>query len=717
MGRYDYIFPMLKYFIMIYLVSNNQKLYNSNKYKVISVEESLKMLKSWDRLQFDTETSGRDAHICEILCISLGNREAGHQIVVDIKTTRLLKYKEILESTPLVGQNLKFDLKFLYSYGIVPKEVYDTMIVEQLLYLGYPPLGKEGGISFSLQAIADRYLGIYLDKSVRGEITWRGLDENVVEYAAHDVTYLEDIVDAQLQACKDRGCLKAAELECNFVPVIAYLEWSGIKLDKNKWKKKMEKDLANLEEAKKALNEFVINHPKLQKYVYYDAQGDLFTGFDLEPKVRILWTSSDQVIPVAKILGFDTNVKDKKTGEDKESVIERHLKKQKGINDEFLRLYFGKGEEGDEDYFAGHQGAAKVVSSFGQTHLDAINPVTGRIHTEYKQLGADTGRMSSGSKQNNTDLAKVKRLAKVTYPNMQQLPADVGTRSCFVAEEGNLWVSCDYSGMESRLGADIYNEKSMQEEFLHGTKDIHSLVAKKCFSEIKDLPTQEIKRDYPHLRTKAKPIGFSQQFGGSAYAIQNAMGNTLEEATEIANSYNKGFPGIADFKKKGEKFVKEKGYIVLTELTGHKTYWWDWNKWKSTENTFTSNFWDGYRQLKGSLSPSEWTSHPTRQLVSNHYKSASKWARKALNSPTQGTGAVILKDSQIEMFRWVVKNGLFGKALLVALVHDESNWEFPEELKDTFPKKLKEIMEASADKYCKSLPIPADAAVETYWKH
>ena len=90
--------------------------------------------------------------------------------------------------------------------------------------------------------------------------------------------------------------------------------------------------------------------------------------------------------------------------------MEKVLKKQKGIDDEFLRLYLGKGEEDDEDYYPGYNGSAKVVTSFGQNHLNAINPNTGRIHTNYRQLGCDTGRMSCGSKDNNNDLAKVKGL-------------------------------------------------------------------------------------------------------------------------------------------------------------------------------------------------------------------------------------------------------------------------------------------------------------------
>lgn len=81
------------------------------------------------------------------------------------------------------------------------------------------------------------------------------------------------------------------------------------------------------------------------------------------------------------------------------------------------------------------------------------------------------------------------------------------------------------------------------------------------------------------------------------------------------------------------------------------------------------------------------------------------------------TAAIILKDSQIKVFNWVVNNGYFGKILLVNLSHDEANWEFPEELKESFPAFLQKSMEDSAAKYCKSLPIPAVAEVGDHWIH
>ena len=684
---------------MVYLVTGQQQLFEDKDYTCLTPEESLQMMDSWKRIQVDTETSGRDAHLCDLLCIQFGNDNAGKQIVVDTTTTDICLYKKLLEERILILQNGKFDLQFLYNYGIVPQRVYDTMIVEQLLYLGYP----SGQISFSLKEIAWRRLNINIDKTVRGEIIWRGLDKSVIMYAAGDVTYLEQIMESQLKDLRDKELMKAAKIECDFVPVMAYLEWCGIHLDKDKWKAKMEKDKENLEKAREALDNFVITSPKLQKYTYVNNQGDLFSGFNLKPQCTVNWSSSRQVVGVAKDLGFDTKVQDKKTGEDKESVLEKHLKKQKGINDEFLKLYF--------DY----QEHFKVVSSFGQGHLNAINPKTDRIHTVYRQLGAASGRMSCGSQQPNTDLAKINNVkaSDCTYPNMQQLPHDAETRACFTAPEGYLWSSCDFSALESRLGADIYNERSMLDEFLHGSGDMHSLCAYMVYKQEipRDTPIKEIKKKYPNLRSAVKPIEFSQQFGGSEFAIQNSMGCTIEEAREFKNAYDSGFPGISEFKKKGSEFVRKNGYILMCKYSGHKMFWWDHDKWLERQKKFTSEFWDEYREKHKD------TGDVIALEVKHHFQAAAKWDRMALNAPTQGSGIVILKIAMTNFFKWIIEKGYFGKVELSALVHDESNIIFPEELKDIVPPMQQKCMEEAAALVCKKLPIPAPYDVEHFWKH
>lgn len=665
----------------------------------MTVEESLQMMESWKVIQLDTETTGRDAHLCDFLCVQFGNDSQDAQIVVDTTTVDIKKYKTCLESKLCILQNAKFDLQFFFNYGIIIRKVYDTMIVEQLLHLGWP----SGQISYSLKEIAWRRLHIDIDKSVRSEIIWRGLDTSVIQYAAGDVTYLEKIMHSQMEDLKAQGLMKAAKIECDFVPCISYLEWCGIHLDQEKWKAKMRSDQEKLHQAEKLLNDFVVSREDLKQYVYIDTQGDLFNGFDLTPKVNINWSSSQQVVKIAKILGFNTTTKDKKTGEDKDSVLEKLLKPQKGICDDFLRLYF--------DY----QEHFKVCSSFGQGHLNAINPKTNRIHTNYKQLGAASGRMSCGSQQPNTDLAKLNQVPQkeCTYPNMQQLPADDATRGAFTAPDGYEWCSCDFSALESRLGADIYNEQSMLKEFLEGSGDMHSLCAYMVYkNEIpRDTPISEIKNKFPKLRKAVKPIEFSQQFGGSEFAIQGAMGCTLEEAQAFKNAYDSGFPGIADFKKKGSEFVRKNGYILMCQYSGHKMYWWNHKDWLERQASFTQQFWEDYRRNhKG-------TNDAVAQEVSMHFKAASKYDRMALNAPTQGSGIVILKLAMTDFFNWIVDNGYFGKIEISALVHDEADIIYPKELHDVVPSKLEKCMEGAAALVCTKLPIPAVAECSDHWVH
>lgn len=684
---------------MVYLVTLQKQLFADPDYFCISPEESLHMMQSWNLIQVDTETSGRDAHLCKLLCIQFGNDKADARIVVDCTTVDVCLYKELLESRRLILQNGKFDLQFLYNYGIIPLLIYDTMIVEQLLYLGYP----SGQISYSLKEIAWRRLTINIDKTVRGEIQWRGLDKKVIIYAAGDVTYLEQIMKSQLVDLKRKGLMKAAQIECDFVPVIAYLEWCGIHLDQGKWRAKMAKDKDNLQKAKDALDAFVTSNPKLSKYTFVNRQGDLFSGFDLTPKCLINWSSSQQVVKLAKDLGFDTKMQDKKTGEDKDSVLEKHLKKQKGICDDFIKLYF--------DY----QEFFKVTTSFGQGHLNAINPYTDRIHTVYKQLGAASGRMSCGSQQPNTDLAKVNKVrpSECTYPNMQQLPHDAETRACFTAPDGYLWSSCDFSALESRLGADIYNEPHMIEEFLHGSGDIHSLMALTFFEDQMEpgITTKEVKKKYPDLRGQAKSPEFLIQFGGSAFGLATQLAISEEKAQKFVDSYYNKFKGIAAFKQKGEDFVRKNGYILMCEYSGHKMFWWDHDKWLERQKSFTQEFWDEYRSKhKGT---GDWVAQEVRQ----HFQASSKWSRMALNAPTQGSGIVILKIAMNNFFRWIVKEGYFGKVELAALVHDESNIIFPEELKEIVPPMQQKCMEEAAALVCKKLPIPAPYDVAPYWKH
>ena len=706
---------------MIYLVTKNRELFNSDLYKIITVEYSLYLMKHWKVIQCDSETDGRDAHINKLLCFQFGNDAADSRIVVDTLTIPIIKYKLILESKLLIFQNAKFDLQFLYNYGIKPLRIYDTMIVEQFLHLGFPSgltVSKETynnykfnfpyhsnnnsyTLSYALDAIAYKRLNVYISKEIRGQIIWRGLDADVIKYASSDVTYLEKIMKSQLEDLnKIPNAIIGAKIECDFTPVIAYLEWCGIKLDETKWKKKMQNDKLNLIKAEKDLNNFILRTPSLSKFHYYE--NTLFSEFNGD-RFTINWSSSKQVIEVAKILGFNTKVQDKKTGADKDSVLENHLKTQKGINDEFLSLYFN------------YQEYAKVVSSFGQGHLNAINPKTGRIHTVYRAIGTISGRMSCGSTQSNTDLEKFKQLpnGSCKFPNMQQLPHDKETRACFIAEKGNLFCSCDYSAMEARIGADVYNEHKLLDEFLYGSGDTHAAYAKAVFAkELEGIDTKDVKEKRPDLRSKVKSIEFAVQFGSDGTAVAPQLKISIGEARQLVTNLLNGMTGLKSFKEKSAKFVLANGYVNILPQTGHRGYWYDWEYWKDIQKSYTSEFWENYKKYhKG-------TNDEVCKEVKIHFQAKSKWCdRMSLNLPTQGGGAVVLKEAMITLSKWVIDNGYWGKILFCNFTHDECNTEFPEELKDTYPQIVAKIMQEAAAKYYHKLPIPAVPEVDNCWRH
>ena len=154
---------------MIYLVTQERKLFQSPLIKYMSIDDSIELIQSWNMVQYDSETNGRDSRINSLLSLQFGDLKGEDQVVVDATTISPLKYNQIFKDKFIIGQNLKFDLPFLYNYGIIPLKVYDTMIVEQLLHLGY----KSGTISYSLKSIAERRLGVHIDKDIRGEIIWR----------------------------------------------------------------------------------------------------------------------------------------------------------------------------------------------------------------------------------------------------------------------------------------------------------------------------------------------------------------------------------------------------------------------------------------------------------------------------------------------------------------------------------------------------------------
>ena len=728
---------------MIYLVSHNKSLFQTDKYVEATMKQAMSVLLPLKLCQLDTETKGLDCHTKALLTIQLGNKD--NQVVIDW-TTLTPREKQIvknyLESDRLfLGWNLMFDLTFLYVQGIYPKHIWDGMIAEQLLYLGYPAQMREK----SLKAAAWNYLNINIDKTVRGKIVNDGLTTEVVIYAAGDVTYIEDIKEKQDIEIEKQGMKLAVELECEFVKSLAYFKYCGVHLDITKWKAKMTKDQAKLDKAISELNAWVvawdkenphngydIQYPEL-KYPKYsadypaevkrlikdgykrfpqedlqtpdgkvdaykkviknqftriDTQGDLFTGFDTEPKCVINWSSQKQVIPLFELLGINVETFDKKTKQKKKSIEANVLKPQKN---DFPII----------PIFLEYQEAAKVVSTYGQNWLNAINPKTGRIHADFHSIGTDTARVSSGG--------------GVWKLNMQNLPHDPETRACFTSEEGNAWLSADYQSQESRIIASVSKDEKMIDLFEHGCGDVHSLVAYMSYPNIipRDTNIEDIKKLYHNWRQKAKSIEFAINYGGDYNTISKNDGIPVEEAKEIYDNFMEGFPGIKRYQDYCRAAVMRDGYILLNPLTGHRAHIYDAEEIKETHNKMQEpGFWEYYQNVR--------KRNPQDEIVQEvrHYmqrKAASE--KQSINYRIQNRGAMCFKLSSIKLFNWIVDHKLIDKVKMCVPAHDEFNLECPAAIKEQVGKVLIDCMIAGGKPFCPNVFLGADIDINDHWVH
>lgn len=709
---------------MIYLVSQNRGLFSPEKYKQIEFSEALEILLPLKIVQFDTETMGLDPHTKELLTVQLGNKE--NQVVFDWTTLGVLEkriLKDYFESDRVfLGWNLMFDLGFLYVNDIWPKHIWDGMIAEKLIFLGFPPVlsvelynelqlpdytpayDKDGilryyELSYSLKAAAERRCKINIDKTVRGKIIDKGLTEEVIVYAAGDVMWLEDIKEEQDKELDRQDLQKAMTFECEFIKSLAYAKHCGVHLDANKWVEKMERDLSRLKKAEDALNKWVVDWEKNKmsssvspgepieyvdpnligesdsewllshgyvrypagdkpnprfpgnrmqaykkrepksKYTVKDLQGNLFEGFNTEPRCIVNWSSSKQVIPLFEELGIQVKTFDKKTKREKKSVEEKLLAPQ-AKDFSIIPLYL--------DY----QGASKVVSTYGDNWLKAINPKTGRIHVELHSIGTDTARVSSGG--------------GVYKLNLQNLPHDEETRACFTAEKGNVWISCDYSGQESAITASVSKDPKMI-EILSSGGDLHSEVAKSCWPDLLGgLTDKEVKEKYKSYRQNAKGVEFGIFYGGDAHTLHANKGFEMKEAERIYNNFMEAFPGIKRYQDYCRRDVMAKGYILMNPVVKHRAHIFDYLVLKKTMDKMNDrSFMDYYWDMKKN-SPYCDTVQEVKKF--NVRKSASE--RQAINYRIQNRGACCFKLASIKFFNWVVNSNLQNVVLMCAPVHD-----------------------------------------------
>lgn len=731
---------------MRYLVSKQMSLFECEEYSPISVEDSLELLSKKKEIGLDTETMGLDPYTKRLLSLQLGDFE--HQVFIDCTTIDVHLYKNLLESEDhlFLFWNAKFDLKFLMHKGIFVQNVWDGFLAEKQIWFGYPA-GMHG---MGLADAGRNYLGVELDKSVRGEIITKGVTPRVVVYGCDDVKYLPKIKEEQDKVLNQKGLQVSVMLENEFVKPLTYMEYCGVGIDVNKWSKKCEKDRENLIKAREALDKAVIEYslskpsepkifytdrwassekemmeykrlkkkyrilhrrPDLDKmddsggcimsqkiayecrakyhYIREDTQGDLFSEGVEEYKCTIDWNSSLQVIPLMEELGIDVRVEDKNSPRGYKKTVEAKKIGPQKWKHPIVALYLE------------YKGQEKQNSTYGMKFLDNRNPVTGRIHSNFGQLGTDTGRLSSSD------------------PNMQNLPRDKETRACFVAKKGNLWISQDYKGQESVLMADISKDKAMLDEYLHGAGDMHSLVTRMVFKEMKDKETAWIKKNAKEKRDEAKGYEFLWNYGGDWHTLKSTKGLPEDRAKELDRAYRLGFKGLIEWQNVQKRLVMNQGYILINPITGLKANIYDFDELLEVKND--SKLWAVYnavpRDSKGRKAPRTLEEVGVVSEISHYIERKSASEKQSINYPIQGTGAACIKIAYVNFYNICKEKGWLGKVLFAIQVHDEINTEAPEEIAREVADIQAQCMREAGDIFTNILHLDVDENIGDHWIH
>ena len=774
---------------MIYLISNQKSLFKTDLYKEISFEDAKSNLEKLQIIQFDTETNKLDPHSGKLLTYQLGNKE--NQYVFDNFSYPINLFKYLFESDRIfIIHNALFDLKWCYKYDIWPKHVYDTMLAEQIIWLGWGEKKFYNGIepweynnnnykwpylksttskgklvykfSTSLKAVSQNRLNIELDKTVRGKITKVGLIPEVIQYAGTDVEYLEDIKESQQIDIERENLQKAIELENEFVKVLAYIEFCGVKLDVDKWKAKMAKDRAKLNSSTKKLNDFVLN--------YFDSHNGNIKNKTIlsEYIVDSQWIHDEEELKKYNIKLSNPSKKPKRYYTKQSNINEVGLLYCEEIETPFpyvnqnLQMDFFQETNFDPyctinwsspqqlvpffellgfkldtfdkatkqkkkstdsktikaqryicpelvDAYINYKEASKVCSSFGENWLKAINPITNRIHADFHQLGTFTARLSSGGGESGL--------------NLQQIPRDAETRACFVSEEGNKWISEDYQSQESRLLASVANDAAMLHIYEPGEcADMHALVAYMSYPNIipRETNIADIASLYKECRQNAKSIEFCINYGGTDATMVQNNGLDPKEAKEIYDSYMKGFPGVKKYQEYCRKAVIRDGYILMNPITGHRCHIIDWdNKWIHIKNKInTDGFWQYYKELKYE-DPYGEEVHEIRE----YFKLKSDLEKDSINYRIQNRGSMCSKLAGILLFKWIIKNNYQNIVKICIPAHDEYNIEAPESIAEEVALILQQCMEKGAKPFCTRLPLSSDVSrldngeLPTYWIH
>lgn len=471
---------------------------------------------------FDTETTGIDPHISDLVCMSFAIKP--HQafcVLLPNDRTETIKildeFRLIFEDENIekIGQNIKYDMLMLKQYGInVKGKLFDTMIAHYLL---------QPELRHNLDYLCEQYLNYkkvateeLIGAKGKNQRTMRSVEtDTLVKYACEDADLTLQLKNKLATELTNNELSDLFNnIEMPLVHVLTEMEASGVKIDPdalNEYAVSLKEQIIQLEKEIHELAgvDFLISSPKQLGEI-------LFDRLKIDPNAK------------------KTKTKQYSTGEE---VLEKLADKHPIIN---KVLEF--------------RGLKKLLNTYVEALPKLINQRSGKIHTSFNQAIASTGRLSS------------------TNPNLQNIPIrdDNGReiRKAFIpTEPGMLYLSADYSQIELRIMAALSKDPNMIEAFANNI-DIHAATASKIFK----IPVTEISSD---MRRKAKTANFGIIYGISAFGLSQRLNISRTEAKELIDGYFEAFPKVKEYMEKSIDEAR-KNEMVKT-LLGRKRYLVDIN--------------------------------------------------------------------------------------------------------------------------------------------